>query len=212
MFTTRVLSNRQAVELTNGKAKQAISLSSAAPPIVGSSKEKPMSIPSAESIPRPQQLHFIPAMSLRESAELLHRLYHSCPTYISLIGGEAPSLNDIERELETLRHDTRRQAMLILEGEQMVGFLDYKVAYPDLHAATISLLLVDEKIQGRGLGRLVVEQLEALLKGRTERLYAVVYGNNERAKTFWKRCGFAHLRDSGPSLGWYEKELLTVDS
>ena len=166
-----------------------------------------MSLTHAESIPLPHQLHFIPVTALSEAARMLHQLYQNCPTYISLIGGEAPSLNDIERELETLRHDTRRQAMLILEGEQMVGFLDYKVAYPDLHAATISLLLVDEKIQGRGLGRVVVEQLEALLRGRTERLYAVVYGNNERAKTFWLRCGFAHLRDSGPSLSWYEKEM-----
>nr|WP_297562244.1 GNAT family N-acetyltransferase [Meiothermus sp.] len=118
-----------------------------------------------------------------------------------------PTLNDIRRELDTLRHDTRRQALLLMQENRPVGFLDYKVAYPDLHSATISLLLIEEKLQGQGLGKAAVEQLEAQLSGRMEQLYAVVYGNNEQAKRFWERVGFEHLRDSGPTLSWYMKSL-----
>jgi len=118
-----------------------------------------------------------------------------------------PTLNDIQRELETLRHDTRRQAVLLLWQNRAVGFLDYKVAYPDLHSATIGLLLIEEKLQGQGLGKAAVEQLEVQLKERMNRLYAVVYGNNEQAKRFWERLGFEHLRDSGPTLSWYVKHL-----
>jgi len=150
-------------------------------------------------------LDYLPVTA--ELAPVVLGLYLNCPTYIALIGGERPALNNIRRELETLRHDTRRQALLLLQEDHVVGFLDYKVAYPDLHSATISLLLIDESLQGRGLGKAAVEQLEALLKGRMDRLYAVVYGNNELAKRFWVKVGFDHLRDSGPSLSWYLKPL-----
>ncbi|GIW32142.1 MAG: N-acetyltransferase [Meiothermus sp.] len=151
------------------------------------------------------RLDFSPVTS--DSAAIVHELYLNCPTYISLIGGDMPTLNDIRRELDTLRHDTRRQALLLMQENRPVGFLDYKVAYPDLHSATISLLLIEEKLQGQGLGKAAVEQLEAQLSGRMEQLYAVVYGNNEQAKRFWERVGFEHLRDSGPTLSWYMKSL-----
>ncbi len=151
------------------------------------------------------QLNFLPVTA--ESASIVHSLYLNCPTYLSLIGAETPSLTDIRRELETLRHDTRRQAVLLQQEDHVVGFLDYKVAYPDLHSATISLLLIDESLQGRGLGKAAVEQLETLLKGRMDRLYAVVYGSNEQAKRFWEKVGFSHLQDSGPTLSWYLKYL-----
>ncbi len=151
------------------------------------------------------QLDFLPVNA--DSAATVHSLYLNCPTYLTLIGAETPSLNDIRRELETLRHDTRRQALLLLHTNHVVGFLDYKVAYPDLHSATISLLLIDESLQGRGLGKAAVEQLETQLRGRMDRLYAVVYGNNEQAKRFWEKVGFEHLRDSGPTLSWYLKPL-----
>lgn len=154
------------------------------------------------------QLDFVPVSP--DDAPSVHQLYRNCPTYITLIGGDYPSQNDIQRELDTLRHDTRRQAMLLLQEDRLVGFLDYKVAHPDLHSATISLLLVDERLQGQGLGTLAVEQLERQLEGRMERLYAVVYGNNEHAKRFWSRRGFVHLRDSGPNISWYMKELLHI--
>ncbi|MBF6594231.1 MAG: GNAT family N-acetyltransferase [Thermaceae bacterium] len=151
------------------------------------------------------RLDFMPVTA--QAAPAIHELYLHSPTYIALIGGDTPTLNDIERELETLRQDTRRQALLLFQGEEVIGFLDYKVAYPDLHSATISLLLIDERIQNQGLGKLVVEQLESLLLGRMERLYAVVYGNNEKARQFWMRRGYIHTRDGGPSLSWYMKAL-----
>lgn len=152
------------------------------------------------------RLEFMPVTS--EAAAAVHELYLHCPTYIALIGGDTPTLNDIQRELETLRHDTRRQAHLLFQDGEVIGFLDYKVAYPDLHSATVSLLLIDERVQNQGLGKLVVEQLEGLLSGRMERLYAVVYGNNEKAKAFWLRRGYTHTRDGGPSLSWYVKNLM----
>lgn len=147
-------------------------------------------------------------VSVRDALHI-HSLYLNSPTYVALIGGDLPSLTDVEGELSTLLQDTRRQALLIKNGQGVVGYLDYKVAYPDLHSATISLILIDERIQGQGYGKLVVRQLEQLLSGRMERIYAVVYGNNLKAKAFWDRCGYSFIRDGGPNLSWYLKELVT---
>lgn len=146
------------------------------------------------------------AVSTKDAVHI-HSLYLNCPTYLALIGGDQPSLTDVEGELSTLLQDTRRQAQLILSEDQVIGYLDYKVAYPDLHSTTISLILIDERIQGNGYGKQVVKQLEQLLSGRMERIYAVVYGNNIRAKAFWERCGYGYIRDGGPNLSWYLKEL-----
>ena len=151
------------------------------------------------------QLEFV-AVSTKEAVHI-HSLYVNCPTYVALIGGDMPSLTDVEGELSTLLQDTRRQAQLILNEQGVVGYLDYKVAYPDLHSATISLILIDERIQGQGYGKQVVKQLEQLLSGRMDRIYAVVYGSNVRAKAFWERLGYVYIRDGGPNLSWYLKEL-----
>jgi GNAT superfamily N-acetyltransferase len=150
-------------------------------------------------------LDFIPASV--DHAAAVHDLYTRCPAYIDLIGGGMPTLTDITRELETLTPDPRRQALLLLQDNQVVGFLDYKLAYPDLHSATISLLLIDEALQNQGLGQQAIAQLEGLIKGRVETLYAAVYGNNHKARMFWQHRGFSHIRDGGPTVSWYRKDF-----
>lgn len=137
----------------------------------------------------------------------IHRLYLDSPTYFNLIGMEVPSLADVERELEVLEHDPRRRASLLEQDGEVVGYLDYKLTYPEDGAATISLLLIRESLQGQGLGARALGELEARLRGEVGRLFAVVYGDNPVARHFWSRQGFAHLRDSGPSLSWYVKDL-----
>lgn len=146
------------------------------------------------------------------SAPEIHLLYQKSPTYFRLIGMEIPTLGDVEREVEALAHDPQRRCCLVAapmhkEERQIVGYLDYKLHYPEPSAATISLLLIDEEHQGRGLGSLALEHLESLLSGDLRRLYAVVYGNNLAAQRFWEARGFRHFKDGGPSLRWYVKEL-----
>lgn len=141
------------------------------------------------------------------SAPEIHRLYLNSPTYFHLIGMEVPSLSDVERELGALEHDPRRRVSLLEHDGEVVGYLDYKLPYPEEGAATISLLLIREDLQGQGLGGRVLRELEAQIRGQVERLFAVVYGDNPVARRFWLRQGFAHLREGGPSLSWYVKKL-----
>lgn len=147
-----------------------------------------------------------------DSAPVIHQLYQKSPTYFRLIGMEIPTLGDVEREVEALAHDPQRRCCLVAapvhkEQHRVIGYLDYKLHYPEPMAATISLLLIDEEHQGQGFGSLALEHLESLLSGDLRRLYAVVYGNNLAAQRFWEARGFRHFKDGGPSLRWYVKEL-----
>jgi ribosomal protein S18 acetylase RimI-like enzyme len=139
-------------------------------------------------------------------ATQVHQLYQHCPAYFHLIGMEIPTRSDVEREVEASLHDPKRNCSLIFSGDRVVGYLDYKVDHPESWAATISLLLIDEQLQGQGLGGQALAFLERRLRN-IHHLYAVVYGNNPVASRFWERQGFRYLRDGGPSLRWYLKEL-----
>ncbi len=141
-----------------------------------------------------------------EDAPLLHGLFLRSPGYFALIGMEPPALEDVARDLATLERDERRRAFLLLLEEEVVGYLDYKLHYPEPEDATLSLLLIREDCQGQGLGRRALEHLLNHLTG-AERLYAVVYGNNARAKDFFRAQGFRHVKDGGPTLSWYVREL-----
>ena len=141
-----------------------------------------------------------------EDAPLLHGLFLKSPGYFALIGMEPPALEDVARDLATLEKDERRRAFLLFQEVEAVGYLDYKLRYPEPEDATLSLLLIREDRQGQGLGRRALEHLLNHLTG-AERLYAVVYGNNARAKAFFQAQGFRHVKDGGPTLSWYVREL-----
>jgi len=139
-------------------------------------------------------------------APLLHGLFLRSPGYFALIGMEPPSLEDVLRDLHTLEKDPRRRAFLLFLEEEAVGYLDYKLHYPEEGDATLSLLLIREDRQGQGLGQRALRHLMAHLAG-VERLYAVVYGQNPRAKDFFLKEGFRHVKDGGPAVSWYVRAL-----
>ncbi|TBH20768.1 GNAT family N-acetyltransferase [Thermus thermamylovorans] len=141
-----------------------------------------------------------------EDAPLLHRLFLQSPGYFALIGMEPPTLEDVVRDLATLEKDERRRAFLLLREGEAVGYMDYKLHYPEPQDATLSLLLIREDHQGQGLGQRALAHLMAHLAG-AERLYVVVYGDNPRAKAFFQAQGFRHVKDGGPALSWYVREL-----
>ncbi|WP_117238017.1 GNAT family N-acetyltransferase [Thermus sediminis] len=150
------------------------------------------------------------SLSLRpvrlEDAPLLHGLFSRSPGYFALIGMEPPSLEDVVQDLHTLERDPRRRAFLLFLEREAVGYLDYKLHYPEEGEATLSLLLIREDRQGQGIGQKALRHLMEHLAG-VERLYAVVYGQNPRAKDFFRKEGFRHARDGGPAVSWYVRQL-----
>ena len=154
-------------------------------------------------------------MSLRPAspadAERIFDVYSQSPSYFEIISIPLPTLEEVKHELEAAAQDPKRHTELMLtnEGacERVVGYLDYKLDYPEAGDATVNLLLIPEALQNRGYGRLCIGELETKLKGRTKRILASIYGRNPRAKRFWRSLGYTFAIDAKPVLDWYAKEL-----
>ncbi len=148
-------------------------------------------------------------------AEHVFNLYCRAPRYFELLSAPLPTLPEVERELEAAAQDPKRCVELLIDkgqhedgGEnQMVGYLDYKLDYPEPGDVTVNLLLIPEALQSRGYGRRSIGLLEAGLQGRAKRILASIYGSNPRAKRFWRSLGYRFAIDARPVLEWYAKEL-----
>lgn len=155
-----------------------------------------------------------------DDASLIHSLYEATPDYFRIISIPMPSLEETERELEAAQSDPRRYTELILSQDKdlptptdclskkhVVGYLDYKIHYPDEGDATVNLLLISGRLQSRGYGRACISGLEKRLPGNVRRVLASIYGQNHRAERFWKSLGYSFAIDAKPVLDWYAKEL-----
>lgn len=157
-------------------------------------------------------------------AALIHRLYQKTPGYFDIISIPIPTLAEVKTDLETVARDARRHAELVLAptnarlphdallsdpvtGRQVVGYLDYKLDYPETGDATVNLLLIEGSAQSQGVGGRCIADLEARLTGRSKRVLASIYGQNPRARSFWERRGYSFAIDAKPILDWYAKEL-----
>jgi len=92
----------------------------------------------------------------------------------------------------------------------VVGYLDYKLNFPEKGDATVNLLLVGEPWQRNGYGARAMCDLETRLQGKVRRVLASVYGQNVRAKRFWASLGYSFAIDAKPVLDWYAKYLETT--
>jgi ribosomal protein S18 acetylase RimI-like enzyme len=157
-----------------------------------------------------------------EDARLVHQLYLDTPGYFDIISIPVPTLNEVQRELLAARDDARRFTELVVlppeeaaavaiedgaTGGRVVGYLDYTLNYPEQGDATVNLLLVHSVAQSRGIGRRCVADLEARLRGRSRRVLASIYGQNPRAKRFWRSLGYRFAIDAQPLLDWYAKSV-----
>ncbi|MCA9835562.1 MAG: GNAT family N-acetyltransferase [Trueperaceae bacterium] len=156
-----------------------------------------------------------------EDAELVHKVYCAAPRYFEIISIPDPSVIEVRGELEAAFLDKRRFTELLFApdqdtcsdiidpqtGRQIVGYLDYKLDYPDAGDGTVNLLLIIESLQSKGLGRHFVNNLESRLRGQVKRLLASIYGQNHRAERFWKTLGYSFAIDAKPVLDWYAKTL-----
>ena len=157
-------------------------------------------------------------------ASLVHALYVGNPEYFETISIPIPTQDEVATELAAAERDERRVVELVCVaevsgvalaeglhdagcGRWVVGYLDYKLDYPEVGDATVNLLLVHQAARDRGLGRTVVQRLEARLTGRVKRLLASIYGRNVGARRFWEGLGYRYAIDARPVVEWYGKTL-----
>ena len=157
-------------------------------------------------------------------AELVHQIYLQNPCYFDSIAIEMPTLGEVKDELEIATKDPFRYVELVVgnpkndlglktninhvtTGKEVLGYLDYKLDYPDKGDAIVNLLMISAKVQRNGLGSRVMKDLEKRLKGQIKRILASIYGENPSAEGFWRSLNYHFEIDAKPILDWYAKEL-----
>jgi GNAT superfamily N-acetyltransferase len=157
-----------------------------------------------------------------DDAGLVHALYLATPSYFDMISIPVPTSAEVRTEIAAAQGDDRRHVELLLgdpeqwapgigrdprSGRPIVGYLDYKLDYPEPGDATVNLLLIHAAMQSRGFGGWAVGDLERRLAGASRRVLASIYGRNPAARRFWENLGYRFAIDAGPVLEWYAKEL-----
>ncbi len=134
----------------------------------------------------------VPAM--RQRAPELQACLDGAPGYFEQLEGAPAAPQAAARLLADAEADPDRRVFLLepRQGGPPLGLLDLYLHQPEPLVAHVGLLLLREAVQGRGLGREVVEGLSRALAaaGFTE-LRASVTDETLGAREFWERLGFA---------------------
>jgi GNAT superfamily N-acetyltransferase len=145
-----------------------------------------------------------------ERAAELQACLDGAPGYFERIEG-GPAAPDAAGQLVAEAEADPDRKVFLLEargGGEPLGVLDLYLHHPEPGVAHVALLLLREVVQGRGLGREVVEELARALaaRGFTE-LRASVADETPGAREFWERMGFAPAGRLDRGVTVYERRL-----
>ncbi len=133
------------------------------------------------------------------------------PGYFELTEGAPASPDAALRLLAEAEADPERRVFLVegREGGQPLGVLDLYLHHPEPGVAHVGLLLLREAVQGRGLGREVVEGLaRALAAAGFTALRLSVGDENPGAREFWERLGAEPVGRLDRGVSVYELPLV----
>lgn len=166
--------------------------------------------------------------AVAKDAKYVQHLYAQAPSYTTKVAMKVPSVAEVYQDLYTAQQDSLRYTELVLcpideqwgipsavaseawdtqSQRPIIGYLDYKVDYPQEKEVMINLLLIPEPLQGQGWGTRVMQELELRLAGQYRHVLASVYGRNPATTRFWQRLGYHHALDAQPVMDWYGKDI-----
>lgn len=143
----------------------------------------------------------------------IHRVCMEAPGYFLCVEGAMPDLSTVERwfsedELPLFCLPEQSHFLGVWLDGKLVGFVHFLAGYRDPEQAVITLQLVSERYQRKGLGRVLFHLLtqRLLALGMTSARVAVV-ANNERGIAFWRAMGFQQVCETGAMDGFLDKTL-----
>ncbi|MCK6509551.1 GNAT family N-acetyltransferase [Myxococcota bacterium] len=88
--------------------------------------------------------------------------------------------------------------LFLRESGEMIGVADFVVNYPSAGKGIFGLLLLSEQHQSEGFGTEAVGLVEAWAResGATSEVTVGVEWVNERARRFWRKCGYRPTGES----------------
>jgi GNAT superfamily N-acetyltransferase len=110
--------------------------------------------------------------------------------------GYPASAADMPERLERLQTDPNARALVAVDSGNVVGLATVHVRDVINHAvpiAQLTLLVVDNRARGRGVGRALVERAESWARERGARRMAVTTAlDRAGAHAFYERIGYTH--------------------
>jgi ribosomal protein S18 acetylase RimI-like enzyme len=145
-----------------------------------------------------------------EQAPLLQACLAAAPDYFVRTEGVPADADAARRLLQDAEADPERRVFLLrpTAGGPALGVLDLYLHQPEPGVAHVGLLLLREAVQGRGLGRELVEALEgALGEAGFSALRLSVGDESPAARAFWEALGFEPAGRLERGVTVYEKRL-----
>jgi len=143
-------------------------------------------------------------------AEAIQACFEGAPDYFSRTEGRPPGPDAAAHLLADAEADPGRRVFVLVPraGGPALGVLDLHLDYPEPGAAHIGLLLFREACQGLGYGKETTAAVEAALARSGYRVLRLsVVDENEDAKDFWQRIGFAEVGRLDRGVTVYEKVI-----
>jgi GNAT superfamily N-acetyltransferase len=138
-----------------------------------------------------------------EEMRELQRVLEEAPTYAQRITGLPPGEADAQSTYSALPEGKSYEDKFvfgIFRGIEMVGCADLIRGYPRPATAMLGLLLVSERHQHQGIGRLAYGLLEQFVQGLgiCDRIRIGVVRSNKHVIPFWTQLGFAATGELRP--------------
>lgn len=119
------------------------------------------------------------------------------PDYAMIVDGHLPGEKAEYEFLTAIAPGKSLNEMLKLGIEndhQLIGLIDIARNYPKDRIWHIGLLLLHTSYRGKGIGRFIVDEIEAMAKSeQISQLRIDVIEENDAAILFWQKIGFREI-------------------
>jgi GNAT superfamily N-acetyltransferase len=132
------------------------------------------------------------AVSVRDAEE------RDAPAIASLCGqlGYPMPAEAVVTRMDRLRDGGQARVVVATIGDEAVGLATVHIRHTINHESPIgqlTLLVVDERVRGQGVGRILVTESEAWARARGCKRFVVTTAlRRTEAHAFYERLGFAH--------------------
>ena len=136
-------------------------------------------------------------------------IYNSNKTFLeNHVGISKVSKDFIINEIEEMKNIGFSSLVIKNNEGNIVGICDFKIG----DEVYLSLLMIDAKLKGNGLGRIIYNQLEKIFKAKNSKKIRidVVYDYEENALGFWEKQGFVSSEEIQLEWNGYKSKAIKM--
>ena len=136
-------------------------------------------------------------------------IYNSNKTFLeNHVGISKVSKDFIINEIEEMKNIGFSSLVIKNNEGNIVGICDFKIG----DEVYLSLLMIDAKLKGNGLGRIIYNQLEKIFKTKNSKRIRidVVYDYEENALGFWEKQGFVSSEEIQLEWNGYKSKAIKM--